>query len=424
MTIRAMVPFAVLSPLLAIACDPAQSLPCDVTEVLEKKCQQCHSNPPRFGAPMPLVTFNDLHAASVIDPSQQVYQRVLARIHDAAAPMPPPSTGGLDPAEMATLDGWLKAGAPQTAGCAVKGGSTGNGANAGDDCTSGPKIKLRPPGPIEIPAGDDSLICYQVDVPLSAPRHVTALAPKVGDDKLVHHMTLFLAETAPLHGPSWDCTSTPNGEPGWRPMTIWAPGAQDLRLPPEAGFPAVGTMHYVVQVHYENLGHVAHHEDTSGFDLCSTETLRPYDADMLVFGTELFSIPAHGKLDTTCTYDIGPELASRTVVAALPHMHRMGGRISTTVVSAGEQKDLGSRVPYSYDYQSWTEFAPGVALMAGDHVETRCAWDNPSGQDVHFGESVNDEMCSSFSIYYPKVVAQGWKGWETPAKESKCVPSP
>src|SRR5438552_1530350 len=34
-------------------------LPCAVNDVLATRCQQCHSMPPKYGAPMPLVTWAD-----------------------------------------------------------------------------------------------------------------------------------------------------------------------------------------------------------------------------------------------------------------------------------------------------------------------------------------------------------------------------
>src|SRR5580692_10111133 len=47
----------------------ASTLPCDVDTVLVGHCQQCHSNPPQYGAPMPLVTYADLQAPSHSNPS-------------------------------------------------------------------------------------------------------------------------------------------------------------------------------------------------------------------------------------------------------------------------------------------------------------------------------------------------------------------
>src|SRR5262249_15522712 len=108
--------FFCLSILPALHCSSAQApnevLPCDVSTVLATNCQSGHGAPPLFGAPMPLMTFEDLHAPAPSDPSQRVYQRVGARIHASSTPMPPPPKPHLNAASLATLDHWIAADAP------------------------------------------------------------------------------------------------------------------------------------------------------------------------------------------------------------------------------------------------------------------------------------------------------------------------
>ena len=86
-------------------------VPCDVAKVLADRCLSCHGGTPSGGAPMPLVTYEELTAPSKKDPAQTVIQRCVARMQDAAAPMP---TGGLPPAsEVAVLQTWIDAGTPK-----------------------------------------------------------------------------------------------------------------------------------------------------------------------------------------------------------------------------------------------------------------------------------------------------------------------
>src|SRR5262245_32785027 len=42
---------------------------CQVQSILRDNCQDCHGAQPLFGAPMPLVTFDNLHAHAVTNPS-------------------------------------------------------------------------------------------------------------------------------------------------------------------------------------------------------------------------------------------------------------------------------------------------------------------------------------------------------------------
>ena len=51
-------------------------LPCAVAEVVAAECQLCHSSPPKYGAPMALVTADDFHAGAQSDPTRKVYELV------------------------------------------------------------------------------------------------------------------------------------------------------------------------------------------------------------------------------------------------------------------------------------------------------------------------------------------------------------
>lgn len=87
-------------------------IPCDVALLLNQWCTACHSQSPIGGASVPLVTYEDLTAPFPADPSITVAAASLARMKDAAAPMP---LGGLLPAaDIAPLETWVQAGTPAT----------------------------------------------------------------------------------------------------------------------------------------------------------------------------------------------------------------------------------------------------------------------------------------------------------------------
>jgi uncharacterized membrane protein len=87
------------------------SIPCEVETVLAQRCRECHSAPPKQGAPMALVTYADLVAAARSDPSKHVYDLVEQRIHEDAKPMPPQPSKRLDDQESSALDSWIGKGA-------------------------------------------------------------------------------------------------------------------------------------------------------------------------------------------------------------------------------------------------------------------------------------------------------------------------
>jgi mono/diheme cytochrome c family protein len=91
---------------------PAQDgLPCDVAKVLADACLGCHGNPLAGGAPMPLVTYDDLNAVS---PKGGNYaSRSLVRMKDAAAPMPPLPAPAVSATDIATFESWVTASLPK-----------------------------------------------------------------------------------------------------------------------------------------------------------------------------------------------------------------------------------------------------------------------------------------------------------------------
>ncbi|MBK8259113.1 MAG: hypothetical protein IPK82_41460 [Polyangiaceae bacterium] len=374
----------------------ASSLPCDVDAILGQHCRSCHAASPIFGAPMPLVTLDDLHAPLKSDPSKKVYTQISARIHDAQSPMPPPPNEPLGASDAAVLDTWVEAGAPGSSIECGSGGSggTGTGGTGGVPLSCTPDVKLQPGTPWVMPqATTDEYVCYGVDVEVGAKRHVTALAPLIDNATIVHHMLLFTAKAS--YGP----TPQPCGGANMGQLVgVWAPGGGALELPAEAGYPIEGTAHFVLQIHYSNLMGLSGQEDSSGYQLCTTDQLRPNDADILAFGTNQIDIPAQGSADITCNLTLPAVLQTLHGVAAMPHMHKLGTAISTTLhpKGGGTPVDLGAAEPWNFESQAWTMLGPEATLQASDTVSTRCKWVNPTAKDVHFGEQTSDEMCFGF----------------------------
>ena len=91
-----------------VASASVSGLPCDVATVLATSCSSCHGAVPSGGAPNTMMTYEDLVAPSISDPSRSVAELAVARMQDATRPMPP--SGG-SPTDAAVLAAWLAGGA-------------------------------------------------------------------------------------------------------------------------------------------------------------------------------------------------------------------------------------------------------------------------------------------------------------------------
>jgi len=89
----------------------ASGLPCDVAELLASRCAGCHSTPLR--APVPLVTYEDMIAPSVSDPSRKVAEVAIARMRSTTRPMPPNPADAVPSPEIVAIEKWVAADYPR-----------------------------------------------------------------------------------------------------------------------------------------------------------------------------------------------------------------------------------------------------------------------------------------------------------------------
>lgn len=99
-------------PLAAVRAENSE-LPCDVDDVLARKCRRCHTTPARNGAPFPLYTWTELQMPRS---SQPLYQHIARVVQSGYMPYRIPANPPVEPltdAEKKTLLDWVSAGAPR-----------------------------------------------------------------------------------------------------------------------------------------------------------------------------------------------------------------------------------------------------------------------------------------------------------------------
>jgi hypothetical protein len=249
--------------------------------------------------------------------------------------------------------------------------------------------------------------CYAQTIEVPADIHIVGFEPKVTDIH-VHHYVVQILDTPTTDDPLDLCVEDPWDDMIWG----WAPGGENLYLPPEAGFRAGqnGTVTVRFQVHYDN-PLTQSFTDSGGFDILYTDQLRPNDAGIATFG-DIGSIyipanePAHEHV-ASCpgnftSNNFGGPL---NVIATWLHAHDIGSVLWGEVVPAGGgvPYELGREDPYYFDNQTFKLVAPNTVLMPGDEIQTHCIYDNTGNPEpVLGGAETQDEMCVNFVLYYPK----------------------
>lgn len=110
-------------------------LPCDIDEVLAKKCRRCHTLPPRHSAPLQLMRWEDAHADRHGSPVYQLLGRAVTTGYMPFAIMANPPIERLTDPEKKTLLDWVAAGAPR-GGCGEDAGIVDAGSEAGADAAT------------------------------------------------------------------------------------------------------------------------------------------------------------------------------------------------------------------------------------------------------------------------------------------------
>src|SRR5262249_16900499 len=148
----------------------------NVDTIFANNCRNCHSDPPQYGAPMALLTWDDVQKSSRENKEKKIYEMVASKIDDDASPMPPPPNARLSQADRDVIKTWASAGAPKDA--------TSCDTTTTPDPTgflNCPITKpLAPESAYAMPADvADQYVCWGVDVTADTPTHITGFAPRI-----------------------------------------------------------------------------------------------------------------------------------------------------------------------------------------------------------------------------------------------------
>src|SRR5690606_8931539 len=152
----------------------------EVGALLAENCRSCHGDPPRFGAPMPLVHLADVLAPLPSNPVVTVADAMRGRIRDSVRPLPP--TGRLADDDREVLAAWLEGGAQpgEDPDCEVVEPDPGPAVGP-EALPCEPSHEFRahgadPSAPFHVPDVDDVYTCFNFPSPFAAQAQALAWA--------------------------------------------------------------------------------------------------------------------------------------------------------------------------------------------------------------------------------------------------------
>lgn len=174
----------------------------------------------------------------------------------------------------------------------------------------------------------------------------------------------------------------------WEPMYLTGAGASSLDLPEGFAHRVAAGTQMVAQLHLLNTSDEPIH-DSLEIRLHASKAESPKPVAGYAFGNFDVHLPPlqAGSVEGEC--DVKEDVH---LLAAFPHMHLLGKRLTFHVARAGgDFSQVFERNPYDFDDQHMESL--DLSLSAGDRTRVNCEYENPYDHEITFGESTNNEMC-------------------------------
>ncbi|MCB9685683.1 MAG: hypothetical protein H6735_11635 [Alphaproteobacteria bacterium] len=367
------------------ACVPDQQAYVDVAApILDTYCNGCHSDPPAFGAPLPLTDYDALIAGI---PGTRPVDRLAHR--SSARTMPPPSSTQLPHTDLDSLVAWA------TCGEVHPSPDVGVSINAEVYQASVPDLIDLPT--FDVVADDyrverdtlDMYRCFAMDVPVDEERFIRRMQVVVDDARVLHHAVLAIDPDRVTEGrDEFTCFDFPYRETPF--LYAWAPGTDAFDFE-DGGLRIRPGDRIVVQIHYNNGAGVVGVRDRSGIRVFHGP-VKGTEWFMRDLGPTGFDVPEGTSEACNETKVAEPMM----LLAGMPHMHQLGVEMHQVV----ERRD-GLFEPVfdleGWNFESQRFYRYDRRLEKGDRLHTWCVYDNQTGAPSQYGEATTDEMCYHFA---------------------------
>jgi hypothetical protein len=384
----------------------------EVSRILQKQCQDCH----RAGqvAPFSLLTYDQ--ARKRADDLAEV-------AHDRRMPPWPASTkeGGpfkearvLSEAEIATLEAWARAGAPEgDPRDTPPPREFGSGWQLGE-----PDLVITMPEAFELAAeGADEHRVFVIPTGLAEGKWVAAIDYKPGNPRVVHHVLgafdtrkrgriLDKADPKPGYKVFGGFGFIPDGF-----LSGWSPGKKATASPEGVARYLPGGSDFILQVHYHRSGK----PETDSTQVGLYFARKPVDKELTVrvlsppagriwFIPEL-RIPA-GASNHEVTGSLVLNGEDRHLIGITPHMHWLGKDFRLTATRPDGSKQTLIKIDrWDFNWQGLYDLAEPIPLPKGTRLDMVAHFDNSDANPanpnnppvtVGWGEQTTDEMCLGF----------------------------
>lgn len=312
---------------------------------------------------------------------------------------------------IARLRAWADAGAPE--------GDIGKTLAVAPPDSSLPRVDETLELPVAytpVPDVEDDYRCFLVDWPRATDTYVTGYRMVPGNEALVHHVIAYMAPASQLEEyraldeadpeAGWTCYGGPGlqsqGDAEW--LGAWAPGGDNGEFPNGTGIPMRASSEVVLQVHYNNKSGDTQPDLTRMEVMVADEVetpayIQPWTDPSWLDGTGM-DIPANSE-GTSHSFSFTDTWGTFQIHTASLHMHQLGRSADLKVERGGGGEDtcLLDIADWDFNWQNTYVLNEPVTVEKGDTITVSCTWDNPTDEDVNWGEGTGDEMCLGTMLF-------------------------
>ncbi len=366
----------------------------DVAPILYRHCATCHHE--GEVAPFPLLTYQDAakRARQIADVTASRY-------------MPPwKPVGGhfqnarrLTLAEIATLQNWVKSGAPE--------GDPKNSAPIpqfpSDWQLGQPDLIVKLPAAFPIPAdGPDLYQCFVVASRVTSDRYIRAFEFRPSDRSVVHHGLVFTESSGvarQLAGPSgsYPCFGS-IGTLWTSAVGGWSPGNIPMTMPEGTGVWLPRRADIVIQIHYHPTGKPEQDQSSIALYFAAGPPTR-HLVDVGLTSRRIDIPPGETNYQVHDHFTLPVDVEA---IGIIPHAHYICRKVEGwAILPNGHRIDLLTIADWDFNWQDQYRYLKPLHLPADTRLEMQLTYDNSSANPhnpnhppkrVLWGPGVTDEM--------------------------------
>ncbi len=257
-------------------------------------------------------------------------------------------------------------------------------------------------GPFDVAPGVENTRCFVAQLANDREIRVGEITNVLGDAS--HHFIVYRIADGELSTEPFECqpfADTLNPENG-APLMVTQRAEETLTLPDGVAFTLETKQFIRLELHYVNASDTAKTVTaTSTFKTMAEDDFQ-FEADFLFIGNPDIDL-APGQVATVgpSFLPLPPDLVGSKIFGITGHTHQYGTDVKVEIGPEASPTMIYDVPNFNWDEPDTIRLEPAVEISADSGFRFSCDFNNTSGQQVGFGEGVNDEMCFFWAYYYP-----------------------